>query len=184
MDKKAIRYIFVEYDSQRKGWLCCDPTTGKCYTSRNVIFDEASSWWSSDKELMADSDALKDVLGSSHIQLSIDEAEDEANEDNGEEGVTRNPWQTGLYQQPSEEGELNGANTPPTRRRSTRIRKQNSKYANAAIVEEEDEREPETLRKHPKIRNGLKYGGGNCCTRIESNLGARGKAKGCQAYFL
>lgn len=33
MDKKAIRFIFVGYDSQRKGWRCCDPTTGKCYTS-------------------------------------------------------------------------------------------------------------------------------------------------------
>ncbi|KAK4433007.1 Copia protein [Sesamum alatum] len=34
------------YDSQRKGRRCCDPTIGKCYTSRNVVFDEASSWWS------------------------------------------------------------------------------------------------------------------------------------------
>ena len=48
-DKKAIRCIFVGYDSQRKVWRCCDPTTGRCYTSRNVIFDEASSWWSEDK---------------------------------------------------------------------------------------------------------------------------------------
>jgi hypothetical protein len=48
-DKKAIRCIFVGYNSQRKGWRCCDPTTGRCYTSRNVIFDEASSWWSEDK---------------------------------------------------------------------------------------------------------------------------------------
>ena len=31
------------YDNQRKGWKCCDPTTGKCHTSRNMIFDEASS---------------------------------------------------------------------------------------------------------------------------------------------
>ena len=48
-DKKAIRCIFVGYNSQRKGWRCCDPTTGRCYTLRNVIFDEASSWWSEDK---------------------------------------------------------------------------------------------------------------------------------------
>ncbi|KAL0420217.1 UNVERIFIED_CONTAM: Retrovirus-related Pol polyprotein from transposon RE1 [Sesamum latifolium] len=50
MEKKAIRCVFVGYDSQRKGWRCCDPTTRKCYTSRNVVFDEASSCWSPSKE--------------------------------------------------------------------------------------------------------------------------------------
>lgn len=45
-DKKALRCIFLGYDSERKGWRCCDPTTNRCYTSRNVVFDEASSWWS------------------------------------------------------------------------------------------------------------------------------------------
>ncbi|KAH0642694.1 hypothetical protein KY289_033668 [Solanum tuberosum] len=73
-------------------------STGKCYTSRNVIFDEASSWWSSNKEILPDSNVLKDVLDSSHVQLSLDEAEDEANEDIAEEGVAHNPWQTGVYQ--------------------------------------------------------------------------------------
>jgi len=58
IDKKAVRCIFVGYDSQRKGWKCCDPLTGKCYTSRNVVFDEASSWWSSKKETLPDSDFL------------------------------------------------------------------------------------------------------------------------------
>ena len=42
-DKKAIRCIFVGYDNQRKGWKCCDPTNGRCYTSLNVVFNEASS---------------------------------------------------------------------------------------------------------------------------------------------
>ncbi|KAH0665637.1 hypothetical protein KY285_026843 [Solanum tuberosum] len=144
MDKKAIRCSFVGYDSQRKGWHCCDPSTGKCYTSPNVIFDEASSWWSSNNEMLPDSNVLKDVLDSSHIQLSLDEAEAEANEDTVEEGVTQNPWQTGLYQQPSED-ELNGENTPPSLRRSSRIKKLNPKYANAAILEEENEKEPKSF---------------------------------------
>lgn len=48
-DKKAIICIFVGYDSRRKGWRCCDPTTGKCYISRNVVFDEESSWWPLEK---------------------------------------------------------------------------------------------------------------------------------------
>ncbi|KAM2885890.1 hypothetical protein COP2_013014 [Malus domestica] len=41
--------------SQRKGWKCCDPTSGRCYTSRDVVVDEASSWWSSEKEVLPDS---------------------------------------------------------------------------------------------------------------------------------
>ena len=67
MDKKALRCIFIGYDSQRKGWRCCDPTTGKCYTSRNLVFDEASSWWSPDKEVLPDLDVFKDVVQSSQI---------------------------------------------------------------------------------------------------------------------
>jgi hypothetical protein len=27
-EKKAIWCIFVGYDDERKGWRCCDPTTG------------------------------------------------------------------------------------------------------------------------------------------------------------
>ncbi|KAF7804256.1 Retrovirus-related Pol polyprotein from transposon TNT 1-94 [Senna tora] len=101
MDKKAVRCIFVGYDNQRKGWRCCDPTTGKSYTSRNVVFDEASSWWSSNEEVLPDSESLKDMVETSQIQLRLDEVD--INEDNDEESVTHSPWQTGVYQQPCEE---------------------------------------------------------------------------------
>ncbi|KAF7830116.1 Retrovirus-related Pol polyprotein from transposon TNT 1-94 [Senna tora] len=101
MDKKAVRCIFVGYDNQRKGWRCCDPTTGKSYTSRNVVFDEASSWWSSNEEVLPDSESLKDMVETSQIQLKLDEVD--INEDNDEESVTHSPWQTGVYQQPCEE---------------------------------------------------------------------------------
>ena len=59
-DKKAVRCIFVGYDGQRKGWRCCDPTTGRCYVSRNVVFDEASSWWSSQATLVPDSKEIEE----------------------------------------------------------------------------------------------------------------------------
>ena len=39
------------------------------------MFDEASSWWSLNKEILQDSNVLEDVLDSSHVQLSLDEAE-------------------------------------------------------------------------------------------------------------
>ena len=61
-DKKAVKYIFVGYDNQRTGWNCCDPTSGKYYTSRDVAFDEASSWWSSEKKVLPDSNNTEEIL--------------------------------------------------------------------------------------------------------------------------
>lgn len=81
-DKKAVRCIFVGYDNQRKGWKCCDPTSGRCYTSRDVVFNEASSWWSSEKEVLSDSKEIGDKLQQkmeeqiAQIQQSSDEPED------------------------------------------------------------------------------------------------------------
>ncbi|KAG8364306.1 hypothetical protein BUALT_Bualt19G0115000 [Buddleja alternifolia] len=94
IDKKAVRCIFVGYDSQRKGWKCCDPTTGKCYTSRNVVFDEASTWWSSEKDILPDSDVFRDKLESAQIQLSSGQDEDSDNSGYVEEGAMQGPWQT------------------------------------------------------------------------------------------
>ncbi|KAF7823800.1 Retrovirus-related Pol polyprotein from transposon TNT 1-94 [Senna tora] len=88
MDSKAVRCIFVGYDNQRKGWKCCDPTNGRCYTSRNVVFDEASSWWSSEKEMLPEQKNEVQVV---HLQSNEDS--------NDEHEVTQSPWQTGVYQQ-------------------------------------------------------------------------------------
>ena len=85
----------------KKGGIFFDTSTGKCYTFWNVIFDETSSWLRSIMEILSDSNVLKDVLDSSHVQLSLDEAEDEANKDIVEEGVIQNSWTTGVYKQQS-----------------------------------------------------------------------------------
>ena len=61
-EKKAIWCIVVGYDDARKGWRCCDPTTGKCHTLRNVVFDEASAWWSHEKVELPNSKGLEEVL--------------------------------------------------------------------------------------------------------------------------
>lgn len=58
-DKKAIHCIFVGYNNQRKGWRYCDPNTGKCYIIKNVMFDEASSKWNSQKEELSVSKEIK-----------------------------------------------------------------------------------------------------------------------------
>ena len=153
-DKKAVRCIFVGYDSQRKGWKCCDPTIGRCYTSRDVVFDEASSWWSSEKEVLSNSkefeEKLQQKMGEQTPQIlsSSHEAEDSYDDDNIEQEVTQNPWQTGVYYQPDEEGGPieTEVSTPQSQlRRSTRIRKPNPKYANAAIEEEASVKEPDTF---------------------------------------
>ncbi|KAG6477308.1 hypothetical protein ZIOFF_066561 [Zingiber officinale] len=44
LNAKAIKCVFVGYDERRKGWRYLDPTTNKCVVSRNVIFDEISSY--------------------------------------------------------------------------------------------------------------------------------------------
>ena len=144
MDKKAVRCVLVGYDSQRKEWRCCDPTTGKCYTSRNVVFDESSSWWSSEKKILPDSDVFKDELQSARIQLSLGEVENAANGDIRDD-ETQSPWQTGVHGQPSEEGEPSETEAPIPLRRSARTKKPNPKYANVAIVEDANAKEPETF---------------------------------------
>ncbi|KAL5769820.1 hypothetical protein ACOSP7_013974 [Xanthoceras sorbifolium] len=150
IDKKAIRCIFVGYDSQRKGWKCCDPMSGRCYTSRDVVFDEASSWWTSEKEVLPDSkefkDRLQEKMGEHTVQIQPSSDEARAPYDNDDEQrITQNPWQTGMYQQPDEEGRSSETEESTPLRRSIRTRKPNPKYANAAIVEEATVIEPETF---------------------------------------
>ena len=98
-DKKAVRCIFVGYDSQRKGWRCYNPMNGRCYTSRNVIFDEASSWWLEetatlpkeikDKNLeSAGEQSRKDQLTTNEEVKLFEDREPESRE------ITQSPWQT------------------------------------------------------------------------------------------
>ena len=60
-EKKAIQCIFVRYDDARKGWRYCNPTTEKCHTSKNVVFDEASARWSLEKIKLPNSNGLEEV---------------------------------------------------------------------------------------------------------------------------
>jgi len=116
-------------------------------------------WWSPDKEVLPDSDVYKDVVQSSQIQLSLDETKDVDNEGKVEGRVAESPWQIGVYQQLSNEDKPDGPEARTPLRRSTRIRKSNPKYANAAIVEEANAKEPETFQEafqHPKWIKAMK----------------------------
>ena len=61
-DQKTIHNIFVGYGNERKGWKCCDLIIGHCCTSRNVVFDEASSWWSSQAMSLSGSKEIEEKL--------------------------------------------------------------------------------------------------------------------------
>jgi transposase InsO family protein len=146
-DKKAIRCIFVGYDDARKGWRCCDPTTGKCHTSRNVVFDEASSWWSPERIEIPESHHLEEDPG------TLEEEEDcppiESLHQDGSSikarSPAKSPWKTGVHQPVVEEFQQQHIEPEkPTQapRRSTRQFKPNSKYANAALVDDSIPSEP------------------------------------------
>ena len=104
--KRLLGESLLHMTVNKKGGIFFDTSTGKCYTFWNVIFDETSSWLPSNKQNLSDSNVLKDVLDSSHVQLSLDEAEDEANNDIAEKGVAQNFWQIGVYQHQSETDEV------------------------------------------------------------------------------
>lgn len=160
-DKKAVRCIFVGYDNERKGWKCCDPTSGRCYTSRNVVFDEASSWWSSEAVLLPDSKEIEKRLQerleqqpeTSEVhptQEVLAEIEPQEDEDRASSPVRdRSPWQTGVHHtspeeaRPSQLEEIGEEESPL--RRSKRTRKPNPKYANAALVEDIGVKEPNSF---------------------------------------
>ncbi|KAG6473290.1 hypothetical protein ZIOFF_067204 [Zingiber officinale] len=136
-----------------KGVKCCDPTSERCYTSRNVVFDEASSWWTTEKEVLPESKDLEDKVKQKmreHI-VQLQSGSDESggpNDNDAEQRVAQSPWQTDIYQHPNEEERPNEVEelTPQSQlRRSTRTRRPNPKYANAVIVEEAVE--PETFEK-------------------------------------
>ncbi|KAJ0431334.1 putative RNA-directed DNA polymerase [Helianthus annuus] len=128
MEKKAVRCVFAGYDEERKGWRCIEPSTGKAHVSRNVIFDEQSSWWSEDNQPLPDTSELQKEL---EVKLSFEEAESAGidENDNAEPEVT---------EPVNEESE-------PDLRRSQRVRKPNPRYANMAnlAVVTDEFREPE-----------------------------------------
>ncbi|KAL4272543.1 hypothetical protein GQ457_13G024990 [Hibiscus cannabinus] len=133
-DKKAIRCIFVGYDDARKGWKCCDPTTGKCYTSRNVVFDEASSWWSPQRIEFSEPHDLEEVSKDNKECEAI--ASDPSEERDSSTSKDKSPWKTGMHRSTSEElrpSKIEGDEPTQELRRSTRRRQPNPKYANTAL---------------------------------------------------
>ena len=45
LDPKAEKCIFIGYSLEQKGYRCYNPTTREMRVSRDVVFDEMSSWY-------------------------------------------------------------------------------------------------------------------------------------------
>ncbi|KAH7843449.1 hypothetical protein Vadar_016775 [Vaccinium darrowii] len=192
-DKKAIRCIFVSYSSERKGWKCCDLTTGRCYTSRNVVFDEASSWWSPQKMELPNSGDLEDLLQEKLGEIKEgEESPDSLKEStptigdseqeprlSGTPEKSMSPWQTGVHPsspegvRPSQQ-EVEEDNPPP--RRSTRQRKPNPKYMDAALTKEEIE-ESHIKTKNQVADNFTEGLSNSKLSKFRKQLGIKSKAE-------
>ncbi|KAH7838815.1 hypothetical protein Vadar_031486 [Vaccinium darrowii] len=192
-DKKAIRCIFVGYSGERKGWKCCDPTTGRCYTSRNVVFDEASSWWSPQKVELPNSGGLEDLLQEKLGEIkegeespdslkestpTIGDSEQEPSS-SGTPEKPMSPWQTGVHPSSPEEirpsqQEVEEDNPPP--RRFTRQRKPNPKYMDAALAKEEIE-ESHVKTKNQVVDNFTEGLSNFKLSKFRKQLGIKSKAE-------
>uniref|UniRef100_A0A2N9J033 Uncharacterized protein n=1 Tax=Fagus sylvatica TaxID=28930 RepID=A0A2N9J033_FAGSY len=107
-----------EQVNYREDWIvdsgCSNDMTGHCYTSRNVIFDEASSWWSEDKATLPVLKEIEERMPESmeeqsekdqskvieEIQIIKKEGEPESRE------ITQSPWQMGVHHKTPKEDQL------------------------------------------------------------------------------
>ena len=56
LDPKAEKCIFIGYSLEQKGYRCYNPATRQLRVSRDVVFNEMSSWYSAKKVVGADLD--------------------------------------------------------------------------------------------------------------------------------
>ncbi|KAJ8632618.1 hypothetical protein MRB53_025954 [Persea americana] len=137
-EKKAVRCVFTGYDTERKGWRCVDPVTGCIHVSRNVVFDEASSWWSSDHTTLPDSKELEiELQRKMNSDVMLEPVSEELVEPSVEEtsnlsNSQQNPWRSGVHQtrsaqemRPSQLNDSENEENVTVLRRSSRIPKPN-----------------------------------------------------------
>ena len=71
LDAKAQKCIFIGYDERKKGWKCMDPETLKICISRDVIFDEVSSYYKAEDAIFGSTSGDTSVQNELHIEISL-----------------------------------------------------------------------------------------------------------------
>jgi hypothetical protein len=61
LDSKAEKCVFIGYSLEQKGYRCYNPVTHKMRVSRDVVFDEMSSWCADVKDTIG-ADANEHVV--------------------------------------------------------------------------------------------------------------------------
>ncbi|XP_077214445.1 uncharacterized protein LOC143849336 [Tasmannia lanceolata] len=145
-----------------------NPEIGRVYVSINVVFEEASSWWSYDRVILPDSPELEtslqeklntDVPSGDGVKSTIPQEEVVLRLESSKSPKQRSPWKTNVHEtktneemRPSQLEESDVEVIKP--RRSLRIRKPNPKFADAVYAEisggEVGIAEPTTLKKFAK----------------------------------
>lgn len=115
MDAKAQKCVFVGYDPERKGWRCMDPHTLKVVTSRDVVFDEISSYYVQP--------ILTQLADPSNIE----------NEDNEDVQDRTNPPHDGFASESETTHDDGTQESDQLPRRSERRRRRNEKYKDYTI---------------------------------------------------
>ena len=144
------------------------------------MFDDASSWWSTQQVILPDSKEIEDMI-EEKMGEQKESVEEEPWSSMEVKRHTQSPWQTGVHQREQRElqDEEEEVKEQPLLRRSTRQRKPNPKYANVAEVMEE--KEPTTyedgLQKKEWIKssNGIRFLEFRKQLRMHSRTSAEGE---------
>ena len=90
LDPKAEKCIFIGYSLEQKGYRCYNPVTQKLRVSREVVFDEMSTWYSVEKVCGVDLDdnvVMQKVSQESQVLSGPSESSCSKS--------VENPWKTG-----------------------------------------------------------------------------------------
>jgi len=71
LDAKAHKCIFIGYDERKKGWKCMDPETHKFIVSRDVVFDEVSSYYKTEGAIIGSTGGDTSIHNQSHTRISL-----------------------------------------------------------------------------------------------------------------
>jgi hypothetical protein len=71
LDAKAQKCIFIGYDERKKGWECMDPETHKFCVSRDVVFDEVSSYYKAEGAIFGCTSGGTSVHNEPHREISL-----------------------------------------------------------------------------------------------------------------